>query len=559
MTPRFSRAAWRRPLQFGALLAGVCAVRADPPIDTLVFGQPASESNHGLQGQRSEILAGALGQTARRLLAPVRTGWEGGRLDFTLQVDAGRQNYATIELWGGEANPNRLILLCEGRQIGYRPLGDIDNLDLGNDEPASPGRFFYNTSPLPLAMTRGHTTLHFEIRVTGPIWVYGTTFAQYQKMMTEASRGLYRLYIHTDGFFAPPSDEVRGQAPPSPPLRSRPGPEALIRLEARINREIDGELRASAPLSQVQTWFLARAYGVSWTHAFQNAEALRRIVAGLDALYRRYRQDPRLAEAEPSTYNPDWFGVGPAGDALRRLAGPLQRAIDQEIDDGQGGRIRRRTGYSAMLVACRDWHRRHRRLYSNQTMINDCYGIYLANRGIAAIDPAQALPEPEIRRYLYESVGLDPWLGSDTDSGPAKSAGGDYYEVTAKGLTRELGYVGAYGEVLDWAAQIYDATRPSPGEPGDPRIEAQLEKLARARGVFRYPALDAEGHPAMRTGGRDRLAGHALSRRRDLCPAHDLGWLRAPGRGRDARAASGRLRPADVRGQSVFRQHWRIA
>jgi hypothetical protein len=36
--------------------------------------------------------------------------------------------------------------------------------------------------------------------------------------------------------------------------------------------------------------------------------------------------------------------------------------------------------YAGMLGACRDWHRQHRRLYTNQSMINDLYGIYLANR-----------------------------------------------------------------------------------------------------------------------------------------------------------------------------------
>ena len=71
-------------------------------------------------------------------------------------------------------------------------------------------------------------------------------------------------------------------------------------------------------------------------------------------------------------------------------------------------------------------------------------------------------------------------------------------QVTAKGLTRELGYVGYYGEVLDWVSAIYDATRPEPGKPGDELIRQQLVKLALARAIFRYPALDADGCQAMR-------------------------------------------------------------
>ena len=64
--------------------------------------------------------------------------------------------------------------------------------------------------------------------------------------------------------------------------------------------------------------------------------------------------------------------------------------------------------------------------------------------------------------------------------------------------------------MLDWATEIYDATRPAPGLPGDAKIRAQLVKLAHARAVFRYPALDADGDRAMRAetivGWRDE--GH---------------------------------------------------
>ena len=108
------------------------------------------------------------------------------------------------------------------------------------------------------------------------------------------------------------------------------------------------------------------------------------------------------------------------------------------------------------------------------------------------------MPEEQCRRYLYESVGLQPWLGSDTDAGPSRTAGDHFFQLTEKGLTRELGYVGGYGEVLDWVTQIYDATRPAPGQPGDPKIRDQLAKIARARAAFRYPAVDADGNRAMR-------------------------------------------------------------
>lgn len=186
--------------------------------------------------------------------------------------------------------------------------------------------------------------------------------------------------------------------------------------------------------------------------------------------------------------------MGMAGDAVRLLASPLAPLLDQSIQGAWD--VTRRRGWSQMLQASRDWHRYHRRLYTNQSMIIDL-NIYRANRAVEAIDPAHALPEEKVLHYLYESIGIEPWLGSDTDAGPSRTAGDNYFELTAKGLSKELGYVGTYGEVLDWVTQIYDATR-DPGQGGDAKIEKQLEKIANARAVFRYPMLDAQGNRAMR-------------------------------------------------------------
>ena len=135
-------------------------------------------------------------------------------------------------------------------------------------------------------------------------------------------------------------------------------------------------------------------------------------------------------------------------------------------------------------------------------MITDM-NIYLSNRGLEVVDPAKAFSESTVRRYLYEAVGLEPWRDSDKDGDEGSGqrnwgVGTNYWELTQKGLTRELGYVGYYGEVLDWVTSIYDATRPAPGQPGDEKIKAQLEKIEHARAAFRYPALDADGNRAMR-------------------------------------------------------------
>jgi hypothetical protein len=364
-------------------------------------------------------------------------------------------------------------------------------------------------------MTNGKTELHFEIRSTGPVWGYGTTFAQYQKPMTDPTRGIYAIYTHTDGCFTPPAAERQGEAPADPPVRTAPGPEVLDQLKQRVNGTIAGMLKSVRPLDQHQLWFLSRAYSVPWTDAFRNPVVVKEAVGALDALFVAYRKDPRLAQSGPAIYNAGWFGVGPAACALVLLREPLKPYLDAGIAGAPG--VIRHAGLAQMFQACRDWHRLNRRQYTNQSMITDTYGIYYPNRALEILVPDKALPEDVALRYLHEAAGIEAWKGSDKDvpgtqgfSRTDWTVGDNYYQLTSKGLTKELGFVGYYGEVLDWMTDMYEATRPAPGEPGDPGLKASLVKAAHARAIFRAPGLDDEGNRAMRAetivGWRDE--GH---------------------------------------------------
>lgn len=477
-------------------------------VDVLSFGDAKSEELHELAADRSDVITGGLGERARRLAAGGPVPWDGGRVSFRLKVDPAKSNYFTVRLWGSEVNANRLILFCEGKQIGYRHLGDVEPLDLGTNEPFYAGRFYYSTCPLPLVMTKGKHELQFDIRTTGPVWGYGGPFDKYQKPMEGPSRGIYRVYTHTDGFLAPSGDERQGVAPATePPVRQSPGPEVLDDVKRRVDANVEKILKDRNPPQQMAMQFLARAYFVRWTKAYQNPRVIARVIEGLDAVYAKFRANREFAWNDPSTPNPDWFGLGPSGQAIALLARPLAASFDQTVDGFP--QLKRRDAWAEMLLVSREWNRHNRRLYTNQTMIKDLFGIYLSNRGVAVLDASKATPEQQAKRYLYEAVGLQPWLGSDTDSTsddredsdrPSRGWGvtSDYMQVTAKGLTRELGYVGSYGEVLDWVGRIYDATRPEPGKPGDARIREQFVKIALARAPFRRPALDAEGNRAMR-------------------------------------------------------------
>lgn len=465
-------------------------------LDAIYFGNRESEAAHHLTETRSRIINGGLDETARELLPLEPVSFDGGRVGFTVKVDPKLPIYFTIKLWGDDRGEDRgrLLLFCEGKQVGYRHIGDVDDLDILSNQPRFPGRFSYITTILPRAMTAGKESVNVEIRALGRIWGYGETWEKFQKNIEQPSRGIYRAYAHTQTMFVPPSQEKQGSLS-SPTVRSTPGPEVIDRVKKRVNDAIDKLLSASR-LTQMEMQFLARAYHVKWTHAYHQEKVVARLVDALDQVFVSYRANPRLAESDPETWNADWFGLGPSGDVIRLLADKITPVVDEKIV-GMDGTVTRREGWTEMLVVCRDWHRQHRRQYTNQSMINDLYGIYLANRGVAVLSPKKAMSEDEARRYLCESVGLQPWLGNDTPNGPTKPLGENYMQLTEKYLTKELGYVGSYGEVLDWATAIYNATRPTLDADGDPRIKKQLEKIAQARAVFRYPLPDAENHRAM--------------------------------------------------------------
>lgn len=474
-------------------------------IDLLRFGDPASEQAHGLVSEASEPGVGALGQPQRRFLPLGADDWRGGSATFRLKVQGKAQNYLSVKLWGEDVSPNQATLYCDGKQLGYRQLSDIDILDQGGKYPAAPGRFHYITHPLPRALTSGKREIACKLRVTGPVWRYSLDFAKFQKPMTQASRSFYGLIVHTEKMVG--LDTVEGKAPRAH-APDTGDPAVLKRVMQRVDREVDKLWALDRPLNQLEMSFMAKTYDTPWSKGYRSPRNRASIVRGIDAMWDLYKKDRNIAYHDKATPNEGWFGLGLIGQALR-IAGPdLQAELDGAPGGTDGAPLTRRHALETMFADSLAWNRQHRRLFTNQSMIKDLYGIWYNNEGLIAIGSQLAEPREQLMPFFLESVGLLPWSGSRNASNQPTYAAAeadarfsvppDYYQTTATGLTRELGYVGGYGEVLDWVADIYDATRPSKYQAGDPRIREQLVKIARARAPFRYPHWDAEGKRAMR-------------------------------------------------------------
>ncbi len=457
------------------------------PLDSVSLGNFEAEKAHAFQGELTEADA-----RGRRLLPPTASGWLGGKFSVEVAVDPVKPNYATVMFDGSEASEGRLLMLVDGKQVGYRHLGDIPVLRGEVEAAPCPGKPLFITTPLPLASTQGRRSVRLEFRGTGSIWGYGRNFEEYQKPMTRPSATLLALVMHTEPDEIPAAPAARGTAP----LASADA-DAVVIAEIRKHliegsHRLVGKGGADSPHGQPALLLLARESRIAWLPAYRNGKALDRIARSLDDYAVKYAAKPDIEHVDGDTYNPGWFGFGLAAEALRLVAADLPSA---KLEEPLAGTTRR-AAWTRIFLESREWHRRHRRLYTNQTMIKDL-NIYRCNRALRVLGSPEAWPEPQALRYLHEAAGILPWSGDDTEHGSAWPQGKAYYQLTRQGLTRELGFVGYYGEVLDWVAQMVEATNDDQGRP-DPVLLKQAVKIARARLPFRYPAVDAAGRYALR-------------------------------------------------------------
>ncbi|MEU6375391.1 Tat pathway signal sequence domain protein [Streptomyces sp. NPDC046909] len=630
------------------------------PLDIVVFGNDESETAHHLTAALSDTVTGGLGQKARILNPTEPATYWGGTLKFDVAVSPTGTTYVTVRLWGDDHDPTspsagsgtnmwRLQLFCDGLQIGYQDEGAVDSLDILDTAPRTPGRFFFHTLPLPEKMTAGKKTVTLEIRSMGRIWSYGQNQAQLFYKMTTPSRGIYRLYTHTEPYFIPPKGEAQGPAP-TPVPRTVEGPDVLDAVRKRVAKDQNYYLTTANPAS-MDFWAiqsLAEGYLWSGSPAYQNPAALERVLRALDGRYTAWKANSTVLTGSDQ----QWQGLGRAGLVLALLWERLGNRLDQKVtgspydisnpsfeegastpigwevpgwgrtadanwsrdttvarsgsaslkvsatasngfitvfsspktrvgkgtytfgawiktdsvtgtgahidplffdssgklvgsdhrqfaatgthdwsyvsidltvpdgatqmemhlrlsgpgtawfDDvtvvvpaGNGTPVQplRRDAYIDMLTSSRDYWRQHFPHYSNQTQIC-AIGIYQANRGLSLLAPDQALPEDKARSYMYQSLGMTPYLGpEDKDGNPTKPLGESYRQVTKAGLTRELGYVGNYGEVIDWLVMMYESvTRGYKGQDA-PELREQMVKMIKARGSFRVVDVDETG------------------------------------------------------------------
>ena len=142
-------------------------------IDEIDFGNAGSEAAHAFDTGVTTLPpsgTGALGLTYREIAGPASGTGVGSNnevLTFTMTVDPFAQNYITIKLWGSDTTPGVIYLYDPTK--GY----SVDNYDespttwldwqVSGGQPAFPGRFYYDTVPIPLAWTQGKTSISLTL------------------------------------------------------------------------------------------------------------------------------------------------------------------------------------------------------------------------------------------------------------------------------------------------------------------------------------------------------------------------------------------------------------
>ncbi len=548
-----------------AWLAGFCAVGSlhAQTIDTVVFGDTTSEGQHSLTtgwgpltpsswvpagtsvpvtnnstGPSSDVVTGALGQKARRLLplTPYPDIY-GGQAEFTMTVDPVRQNYLTIKVWGSDPSVGVwFVLNVDGLELGLRHGGDsaAPGMLFGNkltvNAPLSvfaPNQWIYRTMAIPVHLTQGKTSVTLKLRSLGWISDYdtGAYFGAYNKLMNSPSLGLYRIYSHL-GSKLDISGEAQGSGSTVlSPRTAETASTVISGIQSGINSQLSTYLGSTASsLSPSALNWMAQCYdakekkGQSWISYGGTNTVDTLVQKAIDVIDYHVMRQANDGNYVASFGNDSWGGaLYHLGDAIRLLwptLGTNTAALSTTVAyGGSYGTITRSSAWSKALRASVDYGRFNRRGagWANQGVICSDH-IYRANRGLLLIDPANALYESEALRYLEEDSGLLPYRGSDLSGGgptpvPGAYAFGDkYYNFTTKGTTKDgYGFVGSdYGEmgpdITVWgqlATNSSYATNDAAVMTRAKRIFNRGLEVLRARAVFRFPGFDDTGYRIM--------------------------------------------------------------
>ncbi|HEY0003072.1 MAG TPA: hypothetical protein VGB74_21650, partial [Actinoplanes sp.] len=310
------------------------AAGADRLLDSVVFGDAASETAHALRADLSEVVAGGLGQAARVLNPRNPAQWWGGSVTFTLAVAPTGTTYLSVKLFGEEfadaSHEWRIHVFLDGKAMGWIDQGAVDNVDQMSQHPRRIGGFYLHTLPLPESLTAGRKTLEIEIRAMGRIYAYGGP-TNFFSPMTTPSRGLYRAYTHSAPYFEPAAGDDFGRSP-VPTTRPNNDAAMVARIRQRVLDDQNALLYTINPQTLDAWGWMTLAEGYHWVDspAYRNPRALSRVCQAIDGRYLAWQASSAVLTASDQ----QWQGFGRVGLALCTLWEDLQDELDKTVTPG---------------------------------------------------------------------------------------------------------------------------------------------------------------------------------------------------------------------------------
>jgi hypothetical protein len=198
---------------------------ASNALDRVNFGDTGSdaysETAHAFVNMGQPTGTGALGLTYREIAPSTTTANIGNAADnrvltFTMACSPTLQNYLTIQIWGSDtiADVIYLYTAAQGYLTSNYYSTNLPEIDFQETDPILPGRFVYETIPIPLSMTSGNTSVTLTLNAAQSNNYYAATGQSTTNLPAGATaRPIYSAFTHTNPYLIVAATDPQGTAP----------------------------------------------------------------------------------------------------------------------------------------------------------------------------------------------------------------------------------------------------------------------------------------------------------------------------------------------------------
>lgn len=497
--------------------------------DVIIFVSTQSEKEHNFKGE-SLISEGGL-----KLMPTVPPSRFSTEVSFTVQVDPYKQNYFSLKLNSSDKY-TPIFLYIDGKQLGYAKCGDFEALNLcyGDFKPAN---YFYVTTAIPIWYTKNKSEIELTIRQAEP----------YDDVLEVHGR-IFEAYSTVSPTFDLPENKTPVSAKSSTEYTlddAKAFSDKYIEKQVEYFNNSLEKLRCGEKLSITKYVEEFRHFCMMLFEPYcpldDKSEAVDLILNCINLYVKDYFENPQ--SLLHTSHQSDWGGYyGELGQGLYII----EKLIDKDkfkafLSSPFDGKRTKKEAWELCLKANFDFASCRQSYIYNQTYYT-YEGAWKAMAGLGVMGSKYYIGKEKCDRILKEALGIAPWLGEHilfdkngreldlyhclfhhdktavfTDdfinivcTGEAvqgkdengdflrrKPYGENYYPLTHRCMPRENGYVGNYGETLNYMPEwVYRTFNHGDYDLSDDILKTALENI-NGRLHMRYSGADENNNPIM--------------------------------------------------------------